>query len=175
MRSFALRSAALAFAVALCAQPAAAQRDRHDDSEARVVSRQPLRSASSAIETRNGEVALLLVDRNLVIQLTDRGLNKVDRDMDDDAQKESGFARLVSGIVRSGVRSLLDHGIEYPVSELRDARYENGRIVLINREGEQIFKDVQVNDMQVMESFSPAAARAFVARVNQARRRRAEL
>ena len=174
MRSFVLRSAVLAFAVALCAQPAAAQRDR-DDSDARVVSRQPLRRAQSAIETRNGQVALLLVDRTLVMQLTDRGLDRVERDMDDDARKETGFARFVVGVVRSGVRNLLDHGIEYPLSELRDARYENGRIVLIDRQGKQIFENVQVNDMEVMESFSPAEARAFVARVNQARRRRADL
>ncbi|HEX8451213.1 MAG TPA: hypothetical protein VF647_03895, partial [Longimicrobium sp.] len=60
---------------------------------------------------------------------------------------------------------------EYPVSELREARYENGRLVLEDREGNSIFKDVQVNDVQVMESFSPAEARAFAARVNQARRR----
>jgi hypothetical protein len=43
--------------------------------------------------------------------------------------------------------------------------------VLIDRDGDELFKDVQVNDIQVMESFSPAEARAFAARVNQARRR----
>ncbi len=169
MRTVFFVSAALA--LALAAQPAHAQRRNDSDSDVRVVERQPLRRASSAIETRGGEVALLLIDRRVVMQLTDRGLDEIGRDMDADAKKESGFARLVSGMVRSGVRTLLDRGIEYPVSELREARYENGRLILEDREGNSIFKDVRVNDIQVMESFSPAAARAFAARVNQARRR----
>ncbi len=168
MRALVLVCAALALAA-----PAHAQRGhRHDDSDARIVERQPLRRATSAIETRGGEVALLLIDRKLVMQFTDRGLNKIDRDMNDDANEEkSGFARLVAGMVRGGVRTMLDRGIEYPVSELREARYEDGRLVLENREGKSIFADVRVNDIQVMESFSPAEARAFAARVNQARRR----
>jgi hypothetical protein len=169
MRTLFLVSAVLG--LALAAQPVQAQ-SRDNDSDARVVERQPLRRASSAIETRGGEVALLLIDRHLVMQLTDRGLNKIDRDMANDAKKEeSGFARFVSGMVRSGVRTLLDRGIEYPLSELREARYERGRLMLIGRDGDEVFKDVQVNDIQVMESFSPAEARAFAARVNQARRR----
>ena len=169
MRTLALRSALLGLALALVAHPATAQRD--DDSDARIVSRQPIHRASSAIQTRNGEVALLLVGRTLVMQLTDRGLRQVDREMDEDAKDGSAFARFVGGVVRSGVRTLLDHGIEYPLSELREARYHNGRLQLINHEGEAIFEDMQVNDTKVMESFPPAETRAFVARVNQAIRR----
>jgi hypothetical protein len=170
MRKVFFVSAALG--LALAAQPAEAQRRHDSDSDARVVERQPLRRASSAIQTRGGEVALLLIDRRLVMQLTDRGLGEIDRDMERDARKEeSGFARFVSGMVRSGVRSLLDRGIEVPLSEIREARYANGRLVLEGRDGNEMFKDVQVNDVQVMESFSPAEARAFAARVNQARRR----
>jgi hypothetical protein len=125
MRTVFLVSAVLG--LALAAQPAQAQRRHDSDSDARVVERQPLRRASSAIQTRGGEVALLLIDRHLVMQLTDRGLDEIDRDMEQDAKKEgSGFARFVSGMVRSGVRTLLDRGIEYPLSELREARYERG-------------------------------------------------
>jgi hypothetical protein len=169
MRTLALRSAALGLALALFAHPATAQRD--GDSEARIVSRQPIQRASSAIQTRNGEVALLLVGRNLVMQLTDRGLGQVDRDMDADAREEGAFARFVGGMVRSGVRSLLDHGIEVPLSEVREARYQDGRLVLIGRDGDELFDNMQVNDTEVMESFSPAEARAFAARINQVRRR----
>ncbi|HEY0151904.1 MAG TPA: hypothetical protein VGB92_07900 [Longimicrobium sp.] len=168
MRALVLVCAALALAA-----PAHAQRGpTRGDSDARFVERQPLRRATSAIQTRGGEVALLLIDRKLVMQLTDRGLSQIDRDMDDDAKKEgSGFARVVAGMVRGGVRTMLDRGIEYPVSELREARYANGRLILEDREGNSIFEDVRVNDIQVMESFSPAEARAFAARVTQARRR----
>jgi hypothetical protein len=168
MRALVLVCAALAFAA-----PAHAQRGQtRDDSDARIVERQPLRRATSAIETRGGEVALLLIDRKLVMQFTDRGLSQIERDMDHDAKKEeAGFARVLAGMVRGGVRTMLDRGIEYPVSELREARYENGRLVLEDRAGKPIFADVRVNDIQVMESFPPAEARAFAARVNQARRR----
>ncbi len=168
MRALVLLCAALSLAA-----PAHAQGGHtRTGSDTRFVERQPLRRATSAIQTRGGEVALLLIDRKLVMQLTDRGLSKMDRDMDADAkQEESGLARVIAGMVRSGVRTMLDRGMEYPISELREARYENGRLVLENREGKSIFDDVRVNDDQVMESFSPAEARAFAARVNQARRR----
>lgn len=168
MRALVLVCAALALAA-----PAHAQRGHtRGDSDVRFVERQPLRRATSAIQTRGGEVALLLVDRKLVMQLTDRGLSDIDREMDDDAKREeSGFARVLAGVVRGGVRTMLDRGVEYPVSELREARYENGRLILEDREGNSVFENVRVNDIQVMESFSPADARAFAARVNQARRR----
>lgn len=175
MRTLALRSAALGLAIALFAHPASAQRDhgrhRDNDDNARVISRQPLHRAASTIQTRNGDVALLLVGNTLVMQLTDRGLGRVERDIDEDTKEEGAFARFISGVVRSGVRSLLDHGIEYPLAELREARYEDGRLVLIDRDGDEIFDDVEINDTDVMRSFAPAEARAFAARINQARHR----
>jgi hypothetical protein len=74
-------------------------------------------------------------------------------------------------MVRSGVRTMLDRGIEFPVSELREARYANGRLELVGHNGKPVFENVKINDTDVMESFDPAQARAFAARVNQARRR----
>lgn len=162
--------AATAAMIALAAAPASAQ-TRSSSSEARVVSRQPLRAAESAIQTRDGRVAFLLVDRTLVLQMTDRGLANVARDMDQDLKEESGIGRFIGGIVRSSVRSMLDHGIEYPLAELREARYEGGRLRLVGRDGKEVFQNVKLNDTEVMESFDPAHARAFVARVNQAKRR----
>ena len=172
MRTLALRAAAFSFALALFASPAVAQRHhRHHDDDTRIISRQPAHRASSTLRTRNGEVALLIVDRTLVMQLTDQGLGRVDREIHEDAKDDGMFARFVSGIVRSGVRTLLDHGIEYPLSEIGEARYEGGRLLLTDRDGDVIFDDVEINDTDVMRSFSPNEARAFAARINQAKRR----
>lgn len=173
MRTLALRSAAFGLALALFAAPVAAQHThshRGGDDNTRIIERQPLRRASSALQTRNGEVALLIVNRTLVMQLTDRGMGQIEREMREDTEDEGMIARFVGNIVRSGVRSMLDHGIEYPISEIGEARYENGRLLLTNRDGEKIFENVEINDTDVMENFSPNEARAFVARINQLRR-----
>jgi hypothetical protein len=164
------RLIAAAAAVLLLAAPAAAQHGDHD-SDARIVARQPLRAAESALQTEDGKVALLLVRGALVMQMTDRGLAEIGRDMERDNREETGFARFVGNIVRSGVRTMLDRGIEVPLSEIREARFERNRLMLVGRDGKELFQNVKVNDTEVMESFDPARARAFAARVNQARRR----
>lgn len=140
------------------------------DSIARFVRRLPIRAASHTLVTRDGEAMLLLLDRTVVLQLTDHGLDRigsVSTGTDDD---DSGFRALLGGMLRGGLRVLLDRGIEYSLSDLREARYEDGRLVLESRRGNDVFENVSLSNGDVMESFDPRQARAFAARVNAARR-----
>ena len=76
--------------------------------------------------------------------------------------------------MRSGfttaARSMLNHSIEYPLSEIRSADYRNGELILVTRDGDRLFADTDVNDRDVMRSFSPDQARAFVAQLNRVKR-----
>jgi hypothetical protein len=76
-----------------------------------------------------------------------------------------------TGMVRVGVSSLLSHGIEYPLSDLADARYENGSLFFVRINDERIFEDVQIDDTAIMHGFRPHDARAFVARFREAKAR----
>jgi hypothetical protein len=135
----------------------------------RIVPRLALDEARHAIVTRDGRTALLLTQRGIVLQLTDRGLREVADDEGRETKKEGVLAELLAGVVRGGVRALLDRGIEYPLSDLRDARYRDGRLSFIARDGGTVFQDVRINDVDVMEAFHPRDARGFVVRFREAK------
>jgi hypothetical protein len=139
------------------------------DSVARLVPRVPLTAASFAITTLDGHTALLLRDTTIVLQLTDQGLEEIGRST---ADEEQDFLKaLLGSMLRGGLRMLLDRGLEYSLADLREARYERGRLVLESRRGNEIFENVEIEGRQLMESFSERDARAFARRVNAARAR----
>lgn len=134
-----------------------------DDSPGRIGRRWDPRDARSAITTRDGMVMMLLTRDAVALQLTDRGLRDVRREMHEEAREEGGFlAEVIAAAVRGSVGTMLKRSVEYPVSELRDVSYRGGRLVFTGVDGERVFEKVTVNDADVMESFSEAEARAFV-------------
>jgi len=165
--------AAVAVLSLVSAQDAAAQRTERsgieignlsEDSPARMGPRRDAREARLAINSTNDAVSLLLTGDVVALQLSERTLRQVTREMADDAADEDdGFmARMIGDAVRSSVSNMLRRSIEYPVRDLRSVEYLGGRLVFTTEEGEQIFEDVEVNDAKMAESFSPADARAFV-------------
>ncbi|HEU4557220.1 MAG TPA: hypothetical protein VFS20_05200 [Longimicrobium sp.] len=172
------RSAAVALVVAaapllLAAAPAAAQRSvsmkAETDSTARIVPRVPLSYADASLRTRDRQVALLLTDTDLVLQLTDRGLSGVRSDIRrGDGEQEGLGSRILAHVLSAGVGEFLNHGIAAPLSTLRRARVDGSRLVIENRDGEDLFAEVEVNGKQPMEEFSPDEARRFADAVNRA-------
>jgi beta-lactamase regulating signal transducer with metallopeptidase domain len=141
------------------------------DSIARIVPRLAASQASYAIVTRSGQVALLLRDSTIVVQLTDRGLEEIGR-TDARRDEDRGFlSTLFESMLRTGLRVLLDHGIEYALADLREARYEDGRLVLESRRGGDVFRNLDIDGRDVMADFRPRDARTFAARANAARPR----
>jgi hypothetical protein len=140
------------------------------DTLARVVPRTPLQQARYGIVTQDGAVALLLSERGVVLQFTEQGLDQVTAATREEEDEQGVLAAVFSSMVRGGVRSLLNRGIEYPLSELADARYEKGRLYFVRNNGEAAFEDVQINDVSVMENFRPREARTFVARFREAKK-----
>ena len=137
------------------------------DSAAWIVPRQWEEGAEAAIRTRDRRVALLLLDTSVVLQLTDRGLREVQDDSMDDRTSSAG-GRILAAVVRAGVSSMLDHGIAYRLSALRRAYVRDGRLVLEDRAGRDVFGDVEVNERRPMESFAPAQAQRFAAKLDRA-------
>jgi hypothetical protein len=71
--------------------------------------------------------------------------------------------------VLGALTPLVDHGIAYHLRDLADARYDDGRLLLLRANGDEVFRDVEIGHGPLMESFSPADARAFAARARRAR------
>ena len=129
---------------------------RHDTGEARF-----------AITTEDGKVTLLLTDRVVAFQLSDRTMRKIDRKLhqarhEDDGDDDGPIGDAIKAAVLGAVQSFLDHSAECPVRELRDVRYANGRLEFVTRDGDRIFDHFDIDDEDVLESFDPRDAVAFV-------------
>jgi hypothetical protein len=125
--------------------------------------RHDLRRARLAILTEDRAAALVLTRDVVAVQLGDRALRDLDRDIAREKDDEDGLlAQIIKGAVLGTVRALLDHSIECPLDELSDVRYRNGRLELITKDGDRVLEDLEINDREVLESFSDADARAFV-------------
>ena len=141
------------------------------DSPARWADRHDLDEARLAIDSESGEATLLLTDRVVAIQLSDRMLRKVKRELRDEQDEEDNpIARAVMAVVLSSVRTLLDHSAECPIRELRDVQYRHGRLVFITEDGDHLFEGLDLNDRDVTESFPEQDARRFVAEFQRAKR-----
>ena len=141
--------------------PPAAWRPRHDTGRARHV-----------MVTRDGAVELLLTPRRVALQLSDRTMREIDREMDRELEDEDGvLADAIKSAVIGGVRALLRHSLECPLDELRDARYRDGRLELVTVDGERVFEDVEIDDRDLLESFRAQDAQAFVEEFHRLKRR----
>jgi hypothetical protein len=119
--------------------------------------------ARLAITSEDGQVMLLLTDREVVMQLSNRALHRVNRELRDaKREQDNWFASAIVTAVTSTVRELLDSSLTCDVSDLRDVSYEGGRLVLTGRNGRQVFGNVHINDTDVAEAFSERDARRFV-------------
>ncbi len=139
------------------------------DSVSWIAPRESLLAANAVLRTRDRQVALLLTDTTLVLQLTDHGLSHISQGMGDG--KTGRGDRILGRILAAGVAELLDHGIAYQLSALRSARAEGIRLVLEDRRGNRVFATTEVNGRRVMEDFSPAEAERFAATIRSAIRR----
>lgn len=138
------------------------------DSVAHVVDREQSEAARFAIASRDGQAQLLLMDTTIVAQLTDRGLARINSREATDSVKGTAnriFARMAIG----ALVPLFDHGIAYHLRDLGDAKYRDGRLMLLRANGEEVFRDVEVGKGPLMESFAPEDARRFAARAKAAR------
>jgi hypothetical protein len=138
------------------------------DTVAHVVDRERAEEARFCIVSRDGRAQLLLMDTTIVVQLTDRGLAHLSsRQVTDTIQ--GAATRLFTRMALGALIPVFDHGIAYHLRDLADARYDDGRLLLIRHNGEEVFRDVEMGSGPLMESFSAEDAKAFAARARAAR------
>ncbi len=175
---------ALALLIPLSTHPALA-RDRgtvtihsgHSCCEdpARWAARHDLRDARFAITTEDGDACMLLTRSVVAVQLSDRAFHKIDRnlrdkDFDNDADDDGSIiGSAIKHAVLGAVRDLLDHSAECRIRDIRDMSYERGRIVIVTDDGDRLFDGLDINDEDMLGSFSERDARAFVREFRRAK------
>lgn len=129
--------------------------------ESRVVDRLDFWQADEVLVTRHGDMVLLLDDSDLVLQLTDRGLDDIRPEPSED---ESLADRLIGAMVGAGLRELLDNAMAIPIAAIGRAEVIGDRLVLEGHDGDELFQ-IEVNGREVAEDFAPAEAREFARRL----------
>ena len=129
---------------------------------------------SLTITNRDGSVNLGLAGGQVWMALSDSLRAKLRQDLATDtsaAKGPGGLGGMIERTVKENVRGLLDQRITRPLDEIRDARYEGGRIVF-EYSGSSLmkFENIKVNDNQpALASFREDDARRFVTEVRRAK------
>ncbi len=131
----------------------------------------PLKAGDALIVTEDGGIDLALVGDTVSSGLSQQTLAKARQETDTAAVKGSGLGSFIEKTVKSSVQGALGTRVTFPLSEVKDARYTNGRIEFDwNGKEPGAFYGAKVNGKPLMESFSPAEAQRFVDAVNARKR-----
>lgn len=119
------------------------------------------------IANEDSSVDMALIGQKIVVKLSDKTMARVRQETDTANVQGTGLGASIEKMVKRTVASTLNQQMEYPLSEVKDARYENGRIVLERNDGKSAFlANTDINHRKLMESFRPEDAQRFVAAVN---------
>jgi hypothetical protein len=119
------------------------------------------------ITNTDSSVDMALVGQKIIVKLSDKTMAKVHQETDTMGVQGSGLGASIEKMVKRTVAATLGQQVEYPLSEVKDARYENGTIVIdVNGKEPRLLANTQVGGKKLMESFRPEDAQRFVAMVN---------
>lgn len=136
----------------------------HDDLDADITDRMLHDDAEYAMTTREGSVDLMLTDNTVVIQFSNRFLSDLDDEIrsEADVDEASVLAEVITSMISSGVNTLLNHALEIPIREIREVYYKDGKLHIIDYDGEEIFGELEIDDVYIMEDFARRDAQRFV-------------
>jgi hypothetical protein len=134
------------------------------DGPARLAPRQEARDAEIAIGNRGGQLTLLLTRDAVAIQLSNKMLKQIRHEIREDADQadEGAFGQAIRTVVAGVVQSALRQSLEYPLRDVRDVSYQDGKLRIVTVDGERLFHRIEVDDAEFLEDFHQADAREFV-------------
>jgi hypothetical protein len=119
------------------------------------------------IVNEDSSVDMAVVGQKIIVKLSEKTMAKVRQETDTSGVQGSGLGASIEKMVKRTVASTLGQQVEYPLSEAKDARYENDTIVIdVNGKEPRLLANTQVGGKKLMESFRPEDAKRFVAAVN---------
>jgi len=135
--------------------------------------RQDRDDARFVITSENRDAELILTSDVVALQLTDRALKRVRRQLrsandnaDDNAGNPIGW---FESAVLATVSSFLDQSAECPLHALRDVRYVDGRLEFTTTKGARLFEHMDVDSSDILGGFSENDARQFVTEFHRAK------
>jgi hypothetical protein len=114
------------------------------------------------ITSTDGGVDLALIGDSISGGLSQQSLEKARRETDTNKVKGTGFGADIEKMVKGTVQSALATRVAFPLSAIKDVRYDGRKIVFDWNGTPRISGKMQVNDKDALESFSPEDAQRFV-------------
>jgi hypothetical protein len=117
------------------------------------------------IYSADSSVDLVLSGTNILAGLSPKMVEKVKAEMEKSTDRDtSGFAGSISHLVKSSVAGAIGTHAVFPLSDIRDVRYENEQIVFEGKDGKNhgMFGSTKVNGNKASSSFRPEDAQRFV-------------
>lgn len=120
------------------------------------------------VVNEDSSVEMAVVGQQIVVRFSDKTMEKI-RQQTDTTHTDSGFGGSIERMVKRTVQSALGRQMTYPLSDVRDAKYEDGAIVLDANSGKQqhLLANSNFNGKKLLESFRPDDAKRFVDAVNK--------
>ena len=113
---------------------------------------------------------LALIGDTISGGLAAKALAKARQETDTAAVTGTGFGADIEKMVKGTVQSALSTRVAFPLSAVRDVRYEGGRIVFDWNGKQRSFGHARTNGRDIMETFTEADARRFVEAVRARKR-----
>ena len=131
------------------------------------VSDDSLNAGDVRIVATNGGIDLALIGDSISSGLSPAALKKVHEETDTARVTGTGFGASIEKMVKGTVQGAIGTRVSFPVSAVRQARYDGEKIVF-EWEGEprKIFENTKVDGKPLLAAFSPEDARRFVDAVN---------
>ncbi|MEP6620032.1 MAG: hypothetical protein ABJE47_11980 [bacterium] len=115
------------------------------------------------IFTRDSAVDLALIGDTISSGLSPTILAKIKKQTDSNAVLGNGFGASIDKMVKGAVQSAIGTRASFPLSAIRDVKYENGRLEFAwTGKPENIFSHANVDKHPLLESFSPEESQRFV-------------
>jgi hypothetical protein len=126
-----------------------------------------LRSGDVRIVATNGGIDLALIGDSISSGLSPAALKKVHEETDTAKVSGTGFGASIEKMVKGTVQGAIGTRVSFPVSAVRQARYDGEKIVFEwDGEPRKIFENTKVDGKPLLASFPPEDARRFVDAVN---------
>ena len=135
----------------------------------RVQSQAPTADALGAGDLRifndDSTVNLVLQGPNVLAGLSPKVIEKVRAEIKEStADDTAGLGGSIAQLVKTTVANAIETHVVYPVRDMRDIEYTNGRIVVTRRDGSttELFKNIKNDGEPLSQTFPPEEARRFV-------------
>lgn len=144
---------------------------RHRDADTRFTDRdttpvEQLGPNDMMMTTRDGAMQMGVVGDHITMRLAPKALDSLRVATDTSKVEGSGFSASLEKMIKRGVASALQKEVQIPLADVRDVRYENGRLVFdwVNKPVAAP-DNTKSNGRDLLSSFSPEDSQRFVAAI----------